>query len=114
MNKTQKIVIEETIGLGFSIPSGLSIIADYLIPSIRESGLQGIFGSIINIFLVMMTALLTYASYQWVINIAENIDKTERLMYYDKNRFYNFLAKIVLTFFITFIVVLFLKNKLGL
>ncbi len=114
MNNTQKIVIEETIYLGLSIPSELSIIVDYLIPAIRESGLQGIFGSIINIFLVLMTVLLTYASYQWIINIAENIDRTERLMYYDKNRFYNFLAKIVLTFIVTFVIVLVIKNKLGL
>ncbi len=114
MNKTQKIVIEETIGLGFSIPSGFSITVDYLIPALRESGLQGVFGSVMNIFLLVMTALLTYASYQWIINIVENIETTERLMYYDKNRFYNFLAKVILTFFVTLIIVLFIKNKLGL
>ena len=114
MNKTQKIIIEETIYLGLSIPSVLSIISGYLIPAIRESGLQGLFGSIINIFLAIITVLLIYVSYEWIINIAENIDKTERLMCNDKNKFYNFLGKIFLTFIITMIVVLFLKNKLGL
>jgi cytochrome b subunit of formate dehydrogenase len=114
MNNTQKIIIEETFFLGLSIPSGLSIISDYLIPAIRESGLQGLFGSVINIFLAIMTVLLTYASYQWIINIVQNIERTERLMYHDKNRFYNFLAKIVLTFIVTFAVVLIIKSKLGL
>ena len=114
MNNTQKIIIEETIGLGLSIPSGISIISDYLIPAIRESGLQGLFGSILNLILVILTVLITYVSYQWIINIAENIDRTERLMYCDKNRFYNFLAKIALTFIVTIIVGLFLKNMLGL
>lgn len=114
MNKTQKIIIEETIWLGLSIPSGLSILSDYLIPAIRDSGLQGLFGSILNVFLVIITVLLTYASYQWIINIAQNIERTQNLMCYDKNGFYNFLAKIFLTFVITFIVVIFLKNKLGL
>ncbi len=112
MNETQKIIIQETIGLGFSIPSEISIVVDYLIPAIKESGLEGVFGSLMNLLLFITTLLLTYASYQWIINIAENIDKTERLMYYDKNRFYNFLAKIVVTFFVTFFVVLFIKNQL--
>ena len=114
MNKTQKIIIEETIGLGFSIPSGFTIISDYLIPTIRESGLHGVFGSIINIFLAIMAVLLTYVSYQWIINIIDNINRTERLMCNDRNGFNNFIAKIILTFVITFIIVIFIKNKLGL
>jgi len=114
MNKTQKIIIEETIYLGLAVPSGISIVLGYLIPAIRESGLKGLLGSVMNIFLLVMTFLITYVSYEWIVNIGHNIDRTERLMSNNKTRFYNFIAKIFLTFLVTFILVIFVKNKLGL
>ncbi len=113
MNKTQKIIIKEAIGLGFALPTELSIISDYLLPAIKESGFLILFESIGKLILFIFNILLIYASYKWVIDISQNIERTERLMYYDKEKFKKFLIKIFATFIITFSLALILKNYLG-
>lgn len=112
MNKTQKIIIEETIYLGLAIPTEISIILDYLIPTIKDAGLTAVFGSIGNLFLSVFTGILIYASYQWVRDISYNINKTSNLL--SKEKFEWFLCKLFLTFITTFIIVLIIKNKIGL
>ena len=112
MNKTQKIIIREMFGLGLAIPSAL-IIFEYLLLAIKEVGFFSIFGSFGNVLLFILNILLIYQSYEWIIDISKNIEKTERLMYSEKDKFNCFLVKIFLTFIVTFILILVIKNLVG-
>lgn len=114
MNNTQKIIVEQTIGLGLGIPSEAYILRDYILPAIRDSGIFGLFGSLMNVLVTLFTIFLTIAMYAWIMDLEYNIRRTKQLMRYRPQQFENFVIGLVLIFIITFFVVVIIKNKLGL
>lgn len=73
-----------------SIPSSLSIISDYLLPLIKNSLGEIIFGKLIFSLLSLM---ITIASIIWIKETIEDMDRTSRFM--SRERYNLFIIKTI-------------------
>jgi len=89
LNSSESLAFFGLFGVFFALPNYYQLLVEKLFPIIIENSTSNL--GLFKFLYVVILLFITYESYHWIIQLAETIDKTQRL----KVDFNYYLVKVV-------------------